>query len=93
VTRDYSGEVALIAEDGTTLDRVRVFLRATRSASGLGVWGGSIERTNISPSDWMDATRIKLPNGDEANCVITEVNISHEGTQSGWLVGSGEPPF
>ena len=92
-TRDYSGTAQLLNDEGQVIDEVTVALRYTQNPHGLGEWARKIHPANISPGDWMLTRKIRLSNDKTADAFVQNVNYTDQGTQNGWLVGSGPPPF
>ena len=91
--REYKGRVELLNNEGDVLQEVRVFLRSQKpDLSGLGEWGGEIERSEITLADWDDTTQIRLSDGRTGEVQVTKQSES-QGVHRGWLVGSGECPF
>ncbi|WP_143138770.1 hypothetical protein [Lentzea waywayandensis] len=86
----YSGEAELTFADGRTVSLSAVNLRESQGRGGLKEWSGTAQTATPIMAD---AARIKLPNGAEADVLVTNVQVSSSAPGARLtLSGSGLPP-
>lgn len=95
MTDRYQGEADLVDSDGDVIDTVEVALRYFSPGEGEpGTWDGYIAGPDRG-GDWMEATKLRMPDGTESGIAVNVIAESREGAslREARIRGLGERPF